>query len=275
VADVLLQSQNDHVLTLTLNRPEALNALTQPLMRQLRAALVRAADDPDIRAVVLTGAGAAFCAGGDRKLARVPDPDDPLAQKWQNDPLWESLETRHDRLKGNAQSAMLLHAMPKPTIAMVRGACMGAGLALAAACDFRIASDTAVFQTAFLQAGLSGDFGASYTLTKLVGSARARELFMLNEAVEATQALAMGLVTRVVPDAKLETETAAFTARFAAGPTVAYRYMKRNLNAAETAAFADVLYMESLHMIRATQTEDAQEARTAFKEKRPPRFRGR
>ncbi len=271
----LTQNLERNLLTLTLDRPAALNALTQPLMRQLVAALAAAAVDPAVHAVLLRGAGRAFCAGGDRRRSRVADPDDPLAAAWSDDPAWHAPEMRYDRLRANVHAAELLHDMPKPTVAMVRGPAVGAGLALAAACDFRIASPTAMFRAGFAAAGFSGDFGASFTLTRLLGTAKARELLLLDEPVGAEEALRIGLVTRLVADDGLDAAAEAFARRFVGGPRLAYRYIKRNLNAAEAGTFATVLDGETANMIRSSLSDDATEARMAFAEKRPPRFTGR
>jgi 2-(1,2-epoxy-1,2-dihydrophenyl)acetyl-CoA isomerase len=165
--------------------------------------------------------------------------------------------------------------MPKPTIAMVRGAAAGAGLSLALACDIRIAGDTARLGTAFSRVGYSGDFGGSFYLTQLVGTAKARELYFTGDVVDAHQALALGLVNRVVPDTMLEEETMALAARLAAGPRVALRYMKRNMNAAESGTLHEVLDLEAWHHTRCGLTEDHREAARAFVEKRAPVFRGR
>jgi 2-(1,2-epoxy-1,2-dihydrophenyl)acetyl-CoA isomerase len=266
---------DDHLLTVTLDRPDALNALTQPLMRALVRALDAAAADPDVHVVLLRGAGRAFCAGGDRRKSREPDPDDSLAAQWSGDPAWDAPEMRYDRLRANVRAAELLRMMPKPTIAMVRGPVVGAGLGLAAACDFRIASDTAQFRCGFVSAGYSGDFGASYTLVRLLGSARARELFLLDDTVDAAEALRIGLVTRLVADDRLDAEAEAFARRFVGGPRVAYRYVKANLADAESRDFAGALDGECRNMIRSSLTVDAAEARAAFAEKRPPHFQGR
>jgi 2-(1,2-epoxy-1,2-dihydrophenyl)acetyl-CoA isomerase len=271
----LQRSLDGGVLTLILNRPEALNALTQPLMGQLAADLSAAAADPEVRVVILRGAGRAFCSGGDRTRSREPDPDDPIAARWSGEPVWGSQPWRYDRLRRAAVSASLLTAMPKPTLAMVRGPAYGAGLGLAAACDLRIASDTAVFRTAFAGAAGSGDFGTSHSLTRLLGGARAREMFLLDQPVTAEEALRIGLVSMVVPDADLEHATRNLATRFADGPTLAYRYIKENLNAAGLEDFDRLLDRETRNMVTTMETEDAMEARTAFRERRAPRFRGR
>jgi 2-(1,2-epoxy-1,2-dihydrophenyl)acetyl-CoA isomerase len=168
-----------------------------------------------------------------------------------------------------------LHEMPKPTIAKVHGAAAGAGLSLALACDLRVAADSARFATAFARVGYSGDFGGSWFLTQLVGTAKARELYYTARIVDAAEALALGLVNRVVPDAQLEDETQALAARLAHGPRVALRYMKRNMNAAETGSLKDCLDLEAWHHTRTGFTEDHREAAKAFVDKREPVFRGR
>ncbi len=150
-----------------------------------------------------------------------------------------------------------------------------AGLSLALACDLRVAGESAKFGTAFARVGYSGDFGGSYYLTQLVGTAKARELYYTAELIDAKQALGLGLVNRVVPDDRLEEETLALAGRIARGPRVAHRYMKRNLNAAERGSLKDVLDLEAWHHTRTGQTEDHREATKAFVEKREPIFRGR
>jgi 2-(1,2-epoxy-1,2-dihydrophenyl)acetyl-CoA isomerase len=173
------------------------------------------------------------------------------------------------------EASRWLHEMPKPTIAMMRGPAAGAGLSLAMACDLRVASETVKLGTAFARVGYSGDFGGSYFLTRLVGTARARELYFTADLVDASRALAWGLVNRVVPDARLEEEAMALASRLARGPRVAYRYMKRNMNAAETASLKDMLDLEAWHHTRTGMTEDHREAARAFVEKREPQFKGR
>lgn len=268
---MLLVADKAGVRTLTLNRPDRLNTLTGALMRELHAALLDAARDPGVKCLVLAGAGRGFCAGFD--LAGGLE-SDALAQKWQDDPLWLEPEQVATRMVEDAQIPVLLHRMSKPTIASVRGPAAGSGLVLAAACDLRIASQTAVFKTAFASAGRCGDPGGSYLLTRLVGPARARELYLLDEKVGAEAALAMGLVSRVVPDAALEAETQAMAQRFAEGAGLAYAGIKRNLNAAETGTLEGTMAIEGPANARASLSHDGKEAGRAFMEKRKPRFRG-
>ena len=260
----LLEQVTDGVAVLTLNRPDRLNAMSRPMLDALLEALPRLAEDAAVGVVVLTGAGRGFCAGGDVK-----------AMAEGTELGGQTMEERAQALRARMETSRWLHEMPKPTIAMMRGPAAGAGLALAMACDLRIASDTARLGTAFARVGYSGDFGGSYYLTQLVGTAKARELYFTADLLDAPQALALGLVNRLVPDARLEEETMALASRLARGPRVAYRYMKRNLNAAETASLKDMLDLEAWHHTRTGMTEDHREAARAFVEKREPQFKGR
>ncbi len=264
MSSVLLESFHAGVATLTLNRPERLNALTQELNEKLLAALRAAAANADVRAIVLAGAGRGFCAGRDVGTMA----DRPVREN--------TVEGRAESLRERVEIARLLHEMPKPTIASVRGASAGAGMSLALACDMRIASDTAKFTPSFSKVGLSGDYGATYFLTMLVGPARARELMFFSPTLTAEEALGLALVNRVVADADLEKETKALAATLAAGPSVAYGYIKRNINAAEQGlSLAQCLDLESFHNARCTFTEDHAEAVKAFAEKRKQVFVGR
>jgi 2-(1,2-epoxy-1,2-dihydrophenyl)acetyl-CoA isomerase len=260
----LLEVVKDGVAMLTLNRPDRLNAMSLAMLDAMLEALPRLADDSAVGAVVLRGAGRAFCAGGDVK-----------AMAEGREFGGETLEEKASILRSRMEVSRWLHEMPKPAIAMVRGAAAGAGLSLAMACDLRIAGDSARFATAFARVGYSGDFGGSFFLTKLVGTAKARELYYTAEILGAEQALALGLVNRVVPDARLEEETVALAGRLAHGPRVALRYMKRNMNAAESGTLKDLLDLEAWHHTRCGMTEDHREAAKAFVEKREPVFRGR
>ena len=260
----LLETVKDGVAVLTLNRPDRLNAMSRPMLDALLEALPRLADDPAVGCVVLTGAGRGFCAGGDVK-----------AMAEGNELDGQTMEEKAQALRSRMETSRWLHEMPKPTIAMVRGPAAGAGLSLAMACDMRVASDTARLGTAFARVGYSGDFGGSYYLTQLVGTAKARELYFTADLLDAQQALALGLLNRVVPDARLEEETMALASRLARGPRVALRYMKRNMNAAESASLKEMLDLEAWHHTRTGMTEDHREAARAFVEKREPQFKGR
>src|SRR5512138_3365820 len=202
----LLQSIKDGVATLTLNRPDRLNAMSVEMLDAMLEALPRLADDSDVGVVVVTGAGRGFCAGGDVK-----------AMAEGREFAETGLEDKAHGLRSKMEVSRLLHEMPKPTIAMVRGAAAGAGLSIALACDLRVAGDSAKFATAFARVGYSGDFGGSWFLTQLVGTAKARELYYTAELLDARQALSLGLVNRVVPDARLEEETMALARRLARG----------------------------------------------------------
>jgi len=260
----LLETVKDGVAVLTMNRPDRLNALSGEMLDTMLEALPRLADDPNVGCIVLTGAGRGFCAGGDVK-----------AMAEGREMSGDTLEERAQGLRSKMETSRWLHEMPKPTIAMVRGAAAGAGLSLALACDLRIAGESAKFGTAFARVGYSGDFGGSYHLTQLVGTAKARELYYTAELVDARHALELGLVNRVVADDRLEEETLLLAAKIARGPRVAYRYMKRNLNAAENGTLKDLLDLEAWHHTRTGQTDDHREATKAFVEKREPVFRGR
>ena len=263
MAQDLLEVVKDGVAVLTLNRPDRLNALSGPMLTALLEALPRLADDPEVGVVVLTGAGRGFCAGGDVKA---------MAEGRE---FSGTFEEKAQSLRAAMETSRWLHEMPKVTIAMVRGAAAGAGLSMALACDLRVAAESAKFATAFARVGYSGDFGGSYYLTQLVGTAKARELYFTADLLDAPQALALGLVNRVVPDARLEEETMALASRLARGPRVALRYMKRNMNAAETASLKEMLDLEAWHHTRTGMTEDHREAARAFVDKREPHFKGR
>ena len=260
----LLEVIVDGVAVLTLNRPDRLNAMSGSMLDGLLEALPRLAEDAAVGAIVLTGAGRGFCAGGDVK-----------AMAEGTEMSGTTLEERARGLRTHMEVSRWLHEMPKPTIAMVKGAAAGAGLSLALACDLRMAGESARFATAFARVGYSGDFGGSYFLTQLVGTGKARELYYTAEIVDAPQALALGLVNRVVPDARLEQETMALAARIAKGPRVALSYMKRNMNAAESGTLKDLLDLEAWHHARTGMTEDHREAARAFVEKREPQFKGK
>lgn len=260
--DVLLESHAAGVATLTLNRPESRNALSAELYDALLAALARLAADEAVGAVVLTGAGTAFCAGGDVKgmVARRP---------------MTAAEAAAD-LRRRTDISRHLHEMPKPTIAAVNGPAAGAGMAIALACDLRIAGAAARFSTAFARIGLPGDFGGSYFLTRLVGPAKARELYFTAATLDAATALALGIVNRVVPDAELTPATAALATDLAAGPRAAFALMKANLNAAlGGASLAAILDLEAGGTARSRESADYKEATRAFVEKRKPVFTGR
>ena len=257
----LLETIEDGIACLTLNRPDRLNALSPVMVSSLAEALERLGADSSVGAIVVTGAGRGFCAGGDVKT---------MASR-----ASQRFEERVEGLRRMHRLPMLLRTIPKIVIAMVNGPAVGAGLGLAMACDLRIAGRSARFGTGFAGVGYSGDFGGSWSLTRLVGTAKARELYFLGDIVDAAEAASLGLVNRVVEDEALRRETLALARRIADGPRVAYGYMKRNLFAAETEPLATVLEMEAVHQARTAMTEDHREAAQAFVEKRRPVFKGR
>jgi len=256
----LIEVISDGVATLTLNRPDRLNALSTPIMEGLLEALPRLAQDTAVGAIVLTGAGRAFCPGGDVKSMAEGS-------------LERGVEEAVAHLRGRMEVSRLFHEIPKPTIAMVNGPAAGAGMALA--CDLRIASQSARFVTAFANIGFSGDFGGSYFLSKLVGTGKARELYYTAEPLDAAQALVLGVVNRVVPDAELVDATMQIARRLAKGPRIALALMKQNFNAAETGTLAQLLDLEARRQIETGRTDDHKEAARAFVEKRAPLFTGR
>ena len=257
----LLETIENGVATLTLNRPEALNALSMDIRNGMIAALNRYADDDSVRCIVITGAGRAFCSGGD--------------VKGMGDRAAKGLESRARGIQFSNSIPIAMRKHPKVIIAMVNGVAAGAGLSMSMACDMRIAAKSARFTTAFLKVGLSGDWGGSWTLTRLVGTAKARELFFLPDLIGAEEALRIGLVNRVVDDADLRAATMEMAHRIAEMPQIAVAATKRNLFESETGSFDTVLDMEAFNQARASQTEDHREAVAAFKEKRKPVFKGR
>ncbi len=262
MSDILLQSREDGLLTLTLNRPEVKNALSHDLTAALLDAVTAAAADRTVRAVLLQGAGDMFCAGGDVKaMAAGRDAD-------------IGFEARVAGLRGRMEAARLLHEMAKPTVAAIQGAAAGAGLSLALACDFRILAASARLTTAFAKVGLSGDFGGTYFMTRLIGAAKARELYLTSPLLSAEEAYRLGLATRVVPEAEFSTAARDFALSLANGPSLTLGYMKKNLNLAEQAPLVTVLDAEALHHTQCRDTEDHKEAAKAFVEKRNPAFKG-
>jgi 2-(1,2-epoxy-1,2-dihydrophenyl)acetyl-CoA isomerase len=262
----LLETIDGGIATLTMNRPEARNALSRDMMVALAEALPRLANDPAVRLVVLTGTGAAFCSGGDVK---------GFARNAAGAPVTVSFDSKVTDLRMRMEAVRWLHEMPKPTLAVIPGPAAGAGLSLALACDMRISTEDAKLTTAFSKIGLSGDFGGSYFLNHLVGAAKAREMYFTGQVVLGAEAARIGLVNRAVPAAELPAAAAAWAAELAALPTVAVGYMKRNLNTGLRGSLSDVLDAEAVHMIRTFETDDHKGAAAAFVEKRAPQFNGR
>lgn len=271
MSEVVVVDRDGPVATIVLNRPESMNAMTAELLNDLAATGKQLAEDDSVRCVVLTGAGRAFCAGGDVKgfaaaASRGPRPEGAGGG---------TLVSRSDVLRQQEEISRLLYEMPKPTIASINGAAAGAGMSIALACDLRVASDQARIVTAFARVGFSGDFGGTWFLQRLVGPAKAKELYFLAEPVDAQRALELGLVTKVVPHESLAEETRALAQRLANGPTVAYARMKDNFAFGATNTLADTLTREAQNMTFCGGTADHREAALAFVEKREPQFAGR
>jgi len=259
--NVLIEARADRVLTLTMNRPERKNALSPELYEQLLSSLERASCNLEVGAVILTGAGGGFCSGGDvSRMAGVGQSG--------------SAEERMDLLRVRTRIVELLHAMPKPTIAMVQGAAIGAGLSLATACDLRYGDATARFRTGFVDVGLSGDFGGHYFLPRIVGAAKTREMYLVSRTIDAVEAVSIGLLNRIYDGDQLEAEVMSVARDLAARPGIAVRYLKRNLDTAFNATLPEVLDAEVVRHVRCTQTDDHREAAAAFVERRKPVFRG-
>tara|TARA_Y100001970_G_scaffold292739_1_gene435551 strand:+ start:14267 stop:15097 length:831 start_codon:yes stop_codon:yes gene_type:complete len=256
------------VMTITLNRPERRNALSSAMLRGLVASLADAETASDVGAVLLTGAGGAFCAGGDVKgMAEAGGEGGDSALQY---------DARvHLQRRDQRDTAGKLYELPKPTIAALPGPAAGAGLSIALSCDLRYASPNAIMTTAFARVGFSGDYGGTYFMSRLIGSAKARELYFLSEKIDMQDAERLGLVNGIFPEESLEEEATSIARRLAQGPTVAYRYMKENLNRAVNGEMGECLDMEAAHHIHCGQTQDHKEAVKAFVDKREPKFSGR
>jgi len=266
--DELLARLEDGLAIVTLNRPERRNALSDTLSPAMRRLFARLHESEGVRALLLTGAGTAFCAGGDVKgmggrAKRREDAPTTL------EGMIADQTERQQALTG------ALYALPFPTLAALPGPAAGAGLLIALACDLRIAAASAFVTTGFANVGLSGDYGASFFLTQLVGTAKARELFYSAERISAETCEQLGIVNRVVPDEDLQDEALRWARRLAAGPTVAYRQMKANLDRALRTDLSACLAAEAEGTLRSALTEDHNEAVAAFVEKRKPAFKGR
>jgi 2-(1,2-epoxy-1,2-dihydrophenyl)acetyl-CoA isomerase len=260
----------DGVATITLNRPESMNTMGGELLPLTNAYLARAASDGDVRAVVLTGTGRAFCAGGDLRDMAAGNRGAPGQAIGPG-----SVSRAITDLRYHMRSSQLLREMPRITIAAINGACAGAGFSWACACDLRYAAESAVFNSAFLTAGLSGDFGGTWTLPRIVGPAKARELYLMPEKFRADEALRIGLVTAVVPDDEFAAFVRDKATRAASFAPLTAASIKANLNDADHVSFSEALDREADRHIRSGLTEDSREAAKAFLEKRAPTFTGR
>ncbi|MEH6583772.1 MAG: enoyl-CoA hydratase-related protein [Halioglobus sp.] len=252
MTNTLNVSTESNVATVELNRPDAYNTLSLEMLDRLPIVLSDLAQDDNIRCVVLTGSGdKAFCAGGDISGLSGDGAIGNSAKLSQQVEAW-------------AQASLILHEMPKPTLASINGVAAGAGMSLALACDLRIASGNAYFKTAFANMAMSGDFGGSYFLTQLVGPSKARELYFLSERIDADNALAMNLVNWLAPHDELKTRTVQMAQRLAAMPLLTWRNMKQNLNIALTQDLASVLHQEAIGMIETAMSEETRAAAMRF-----------
>lgn len=262
MGETVLRAKDGPIATITINRPEVMNALDLDTMRALLEACKAVEDDEEVRAVVLKGAGRAFVAGGDVGQFRrmIDQPDFPI-------------EDAIEVLQSVTRSIM---RMPKPVLASVRGSAAGAGFSLMCACDLAIAANDAMFTLAYAQIGVTPDGGATYTLPRIVGAKRAAELLMLPDLFDAARAERLGLVNWVVPDQELEAETSRIAKRLAHGPTVVYARAKGLLEQSGNNGLDAQLALEKASFAHcATRTEDFREGVKAFVEKRHPRFAGR
>ena len=265
--DDLRAEIDDGVATLTMNRPERRNALSPPMLDAMARVLAQVEVDNNVGCIVLTGAGGAFCAGGDVKgmAARSEGGGQPTS-------LDESI---HRQRLSQRATAGKIWEMPKPVIAALPGPAAGAGLSLAMACDLRYASERAVMTTAFAKVGFAGDYGGIWFLSRVVGQGKARELYYFSDVINAQEALRLGLVNDVFADDVFADEVRARARRLADGPRIAYRYMKENFNRSVHGDLYECLDMEAALHQRTGQTEDHREAARAFTEKRAPVFHNR
>ncbi|SRR5882724_1380967 len=261
-APVLLESVHDGIAVLLMNRPERLNALNNELSTALHSSLQRIAKDDSIRVIVLTGAGRAFCAGGD--LAAIGKGREA-----------NNLEQLEPILRAGMAMVLTMRTMPQPVIAAVNGAAAGAGMNVALAADIRISAEEATFGQNFAKVGLFPDYGGTYFLPELAGPSKAAEMFYTGDMIDAQTALRLGLVSRVVPAAQLETEVKALAQKIANGPPLAIRAVKKMMFAEQKEALERALEAEVEHQMKCFASEDCLEGVHAFFEKRAPKFRGR
>lgn len=287
--DDLLAEIDEGVAVITLNRPERRNAFSGEMLRALGQVLSRAEADSSVGSVLLSGAGGAFSAGGDVKgfAANAAGSDgggrptsagegaEGAEPRPRPNPLLGYDQAVAAQRLDQRRTSGRLYWMPKPTLAALPGPAAGAGMAVALACDLRMAADTAFLTTAFANVGFSGDYGGTWFMNRLLGPAKTKELYYLSERIPAPEAARLGLVNWVVPAAELKERSLAMARRLAAGPSVAYRYMKENINRAGDGELGECMDLEVTHHIRCSYTEDHREASLAFVQKRPPTFHGR
>jgi enoyl-CoA hydratase/carnithine racemase len=259
----LIYEVKDGIATLTLNRPERLNALGDTLRDDLHDAIVRSSVDPEVRVIVVSGAGKGFCAGGDVKAMNEN------REAGRERPILEKVAPSRDR------TLLAMQDAPQPIIAAVNGAAAGAGMNLALACDIRIASSAARFAQAFVRRGLHPDWGGTYFLPRIVGMAKAAEMIFTGDLIDADEALRLGIVSRVVAPEELMPAVHELARKIAAGPPVAIRLARRALYHNAECDLRQALEFETFAQNVCQDTEDAREGIRAFVEKRAPVFRGR
>jgi 2-(1,2-epoxy-1,2-dihydrophenyl)acetyl-CoA isomerase len=260
-APVLLESVQDGIAVLVMNRPDRMNALNNELATALFGSLQKIAEDDSVRVVVLTGAGRAFCAGGDLGVIGKGRESNNVKEL---EPI----------LRAGMGAVLKIRTMPQPVIAAVNGAAAGAGMNVALAADIRISAEEAMFGQNFVKVGLFPDYGGTYFLPELVGPSKAAEMFYTGDMIDAKTALHLGLVNRVVPAAELEAEVKELAAKLAAGPPMAIRAVKKVLFASQKEALERALEAEVEHQMKCFASEDCLEGVHAFFEKRAPKFRG-
>ncbi len=264
MSNTVLYETDGAIATVTLNRPGRLNAMNKELIVAMVETMERASSDLAIRVLILTGAGRGFCAGGD--LAGFADGEFKEEQ---------AIETKIADLRQSMRTSQRLREGSFVSIAAINGACAGAGLSWALACDLRYAAQSAKFSTAFLNAGLSGDFGGTFSLTQIVGTAKARELYLLSDRFSAADAERLGIVSEAVPDEDLLAHVRGKALQMADAAPVALRCIKQNLNDATKLSMSEAMDNEADRHSRCGTTEDNTEAAKAFLEKRKPSFKGR
>jgi enoyl-CoA hydratase/carnithine racemase len=261
--ECLLYEVKDGIATLTLNRPDRLNALGGTLRDDLHDAIARSAADSDVRVMIITGAGKGFCAGGDVKAMNE------AKEGKRERPFIEKIAPGRDR------TLLAMRDAPQPILAAVNGAAAGAGMNLALACDLRLASTAAKFSQAFVKRGLHPDWGGTYFLPRVVGTAKAAELIFTGAQIDAAEALRLGIVSQVVAPEELLPAAHALARTIAAGPPIAIRLAKRGIHRNAEADLRSALEYETFAQNACFETDDAREGIRAFVEKRPPVFRGR